>query len=221
LDFVAPLRVGGPQVIAEVKLASPSEGHLGKGLDPARVAREYAEAGAAGISVLTEPDFFLGSLAHLSEVREAVETPLLMKDFLIDEYQIYQARAIGADCVLLIAALLHERLGEMLKSARAIGLSVLVEVHDATELAAALSVGAALVGVNNRDLKSLRVDLEVSRKLAKLAKGSGATLVCESGIQNRAQLDELHALGYSAFLVGTHLIKSGRPGEALRELLNA
>ncbi|HVE12720.1 MAG TPA: indole-3-glycerol phosphate synthase TrpC [Elusimicrobiota bacterium] len=218
-DFIGPLRAGGPRIIAEVKLASPSEGEMGKDLDPVAIAREYAAAGASGISVLTEPDFFRGRLAHLTSVREAVKTPLLMKDFLVDEYQIFQARVFGADCVLLIAALLKERLEEMLESAAAMGLGVLVEVHDEWELEAALGLDAKLVGVNNRDLKSLRVDLEVSRKLARLAKGSGATMVCESGIKNRAQIDELHALGYSAFLVGTALIKSGRPGDALRELL--
>ncbi|MFH1723368.1 MAG: indole-3-glycerol phosphate synthase TrpC [Elusimicrobiota bacterium] len=220
LDFAAALAEGGLRVIAEVKRASPSAGAIAEGLDPVATAEDYAANGAAAVSVLTEPEFFGGSLDHLAAVRAKVGLPLLMKDFLIDEYQLLQARVSGADCVLLIVALLgEERLRRMLAAARRLGLSALVEVHTGAEMEAALGCGARIIGVNNRDLKTLRVDLDVSRRLAARAAGRDVTLVCESGIRTRAEIEELFRIGYKAFLVGTHLIKSGSPGRALAELL--
>jgi indole-3-glycerol phosphate synthase len=219
-DFRGALGPGGLKVIAEVKLASPSEGALGSGLGPAEVARAYCANGAAAISVLTEPDFFLGRIAHLTRIREQVPLPLLMKDFFLEAYQLLQARVFGADCALLIVALLgKEKLRAMLREAGELGLDALVEVHDERELEAALEAGALLIGVNNRDLRTLQVDLDVSRRLAPLGVKGGALLISESGLRSRAQLEELAALGYRGFLVGTHLIKSGRPGDALAALL--
>jgi len=219
-DFKAAFQSPGLHVIAEVKRASPSAGSLGKDLDPVAIAREYAAAGASAISVLTEPEFFSGDLEHLSAVRRKVMQPLLMKDFVIDEYQLLQGRIFGADAVLLIAALLGEdKLRRLLDTAVELGLSALVEVHDAAELEAALSRGAKLIGVNNRNLKTLEVDLDVARRLAEQAEGRGAVLICESGLTRREELVELSGLGYNGFLIGTHLIRSGRPGEALAELL--
>ena len=220
LDFTAPFRGAAWGVIAEVKLASPSEGDIGLGLDPVAVAREYAANGAFAISVLTEPDFFKGSLDFLAAIRKAVEIPLLMKDFVLEEYQLYQARANGADAVLLIAALLGEDgLARLFPAAAALGLTALIEVHDEPELRWALKSGGRLIGVNNRDLKTLKTDLNVSRRLAATARVPGVTLVCESGLRARGEIEELAGLGYRGFLIGTHFIKSGRPGVALAELL--
>ena len=220
LDFAAPFRGAQWGIIAEVKLASPSQGDIGRGLDPVAVAREYAASGAAAISVLTEPDFFKGSLDYLAAIRQAVGIPLLMKDFVLEEYQILQARAYGADAVLLIAALLGEDgLKRLVLAATALGLTPLIEIHDESELRLALNGGGRLIGVNNRDLKTLKTDLNVSRRLAAPARASGATLVCESGLRARAEIEELAGLGYRGFLIGTHFIKSGRPGAARAELL--
>ncbi|MFH2202658.1 MAG: indole-3-glycerol phosphate synthase TrpC [Elusimicrobiota bacterium] len=216
-SLLARLRRPGLHVISEIKLASPSAGSLGEGLDPAAVAADYAANGAAAISVLTEPQFFRGELAHLEAVRRTVELPVLMKDFLLDQYQILQARAAGADAVLLIAALLGERLPQLLAVTEGFGLDALVEVHDEDEMRAALDAGARLVGVNNRNLKTLAVDLETSRRLARYA--DRAVLVCESGLRERRELDEMLTLGYRGFLIGTQLIRGGRPGAALAKLL--
>lgn len=220
LDFAAALRSPGLRVIAEVKLASPSEGDLGGGIEPVAAARDYAAHGAAALSVLTEPDFFKGSLDHLAAVRRETDLPLLMKDFILEEYQLWQARAHGADAALLIAALLGEdALAELIGRALALGLTPLVEVHTQEEMAVALRRGGRLIGINNRDLKTLRVDLEVSRRLAPLARMAGATLVSESGIGSLSDLKELSGLGFHAFLVGTSLMRGGRPGAALAGLL--
>lgn len=218
--FAGAFRGQGLHVIAEIKRASPSEGPLGKDLDPAAVGQDYARAGAAAISVLTEPRYFDGALSHLAAVRAQVAVPLLLKDFLVDEYQLVEGRLAGADCALLIAALLGRTgLARMLEAADAFGIEALVEVHAEEELSDAIAAGARLIGVNNRDLKTLAVDLGVSRRLAASASGKGAVLVCESGLSTRAQLEEMSALGYRAFLIGTAFIKSGRPGEALARLL--
>lgn len=219
-DAEAALAGGGLRVIAEFKRGSPSEGALARDLDAGTVAREYQDAGAAAVSVLTEPKFFDGSLQDLEAAREAVKLPVLMKDFLLDPYQLLQARAAGADLALLIVALLGpERTAAMLEQARALGLHALVEVHTEDELASAFDAGARIVGINNRNLKTLAVDLSVGRALAARAAGRAAALVCESGLKTRADLDAMKAAGFDAFLIGTHLIKSGRPGPALRELI--
>ncbi|MBI5211409.1 MAG: indole-3-glycerol-phosphate synthase [Elusimicrobia bacterium] len=222
-DFMAALGSGrGLRVIAEVKLASPSAGEIGRGLDPARAARDYEANGAAAVSILTEPEFFAGSLEHLAAARRAVAVPLLMKDFVLEEYQLLQARASGADCVLLIMRLLgRERTREFVAAGRRLGLSALVEVRDEAELEDAAAAGAALAGVNNRDLATLEVSLDVSRRLGPLGRRLGLTLVSESGFSRREELVELAGLGFSAFLVGTSFLRGGRPGEALAALLGA
>lgn len=211
-----------PRVIAEVKFASPSEGFLTKGKpsteEALRVAGAYLANGAAALSILTERHFFAGAPDYLAGVRfRHPKALLLMKDFFIDPYQLELARACGADCILLIAALLGERLGEFHATAKALGLSVLVEVHTEDELRAAQAVGAELIGVNSRNLKTLKTDLGVARALGPMA--PGALLIAESGIRNRQDLDELTACGYRGFLIGTTFMKTEDPGQALAELL--
>ena len=243
-DFVAPFRLAGPgvgiadrgggreppgkispparpQVIAEVKLASPSQGTIAQSADPVAVAQEYLRAGAAALSVLTEPDFFHGRPEYLVRIREACpDALLLMKDFVVDEYQLALARSWGADCVLLIVALLGSETRRYLESARRLGLSVLVEVHDEAELTIALETGAELIGVNNRDLRTLKISLEQSRRLAAHLP-AGRNWICESGLETGADLAEMQALGCRGFLIGTSLMRTGDPGNALRELLRA
>jgi indole-3-glycerol phosphate synthase len=215
----------GPQVIAEVKFTSPSEGVLRDDPSPieaARIAAAYASAGAAAVSILTEPFFFGGDPSFLAGARDSCPTtPLLMKDFMVDEYQFEVARSIGADAVLLIAALLGPRLGPMHSAAKSLGLSVLIEVHDEAEAEAALAAGGALIGVNSRDLKSLKVDLNVARRLAPLVCLPEITAVAESGLRSRSDLDSLSSLGYKGFLVGTSFMKLPDPASGLRSFLHA
>jgi indole-3-glycerol phosphate synthase len=219
-DAERALKSGGFRIIAEFKRASPSEGSIARDLAIDDVAKGYAEAGAAALSVLTEPEFFGGSVADLAAARAAVDVPVLMKDFLVEPYQLLQARAAGADMALLIVALLGpERTARMLDAARTLGLHALVEVHTEDELKSALDAGARIVGVNNRNLKTLHVNLRVGRRLAEKAEGKAEVLVCESGLKTREDLDSMRRAGFDAFLIGTHLMKSGRPAEALRELL--
>lgn len=204
-----------PAVIAEFKRRSPSESALAPGLRPELVAAEYARAGAAALSVLTEEDHFGGSLDDLRAAKEAAGLPVLRKDFLFDSYQLLEAKAAGADAALVILSMTGENLArELLAEARALRLDVLVEVHDEEEMAAARRLGADLVGVNNRNLSTLRTSLDVSRRLAGFAP-EGALLVSESGLRSSADLAELSALGYGAFLIGTSLLAGGRPGAAL------
>jgi indole-3-glycerol phosphate synthase len=211
-----------PAVIAEVKFVSPSEGSLRGGAsahEAARIAQSYAKAGAAAISILTEPEFFGGDPEYLVAARTAApDACLLMKDFFVDPYQFELARACGADAILLIVALLGPRLPEMAEAARALGLSALVEVHDEAEAEAALAVGADAIGVNSRDLRTLKTDLDVARRLAPLAR-RGSVAVAESGLRSRAEIDELGLLGYKGFLIGTTFMKSEDPGAALAAFL--
>ena len=210
-------------VIAEVKFTSPSEGILRNNPSPveaARIAAAYVSAGAAAISILTEPDFFGGDYSFLAGARDSCPTtPLLMKDFVIDEYQFELARSIGADAVLLIAALLGPQLGAMHAAAKSLGLSVLIEVHNEAEAEAALAAGGTLIGVNSRDLKTLKVDLAVARRLAPLVCLPEVVAVAESGLRSRADLDSLSPLGYTGFLIGTSFMKTPEPGAALRAFL--
>ena len=207
-----------PRVIAECKRRSPSRGILREGYDPAAHARDYAAAGAAAISVLTEPTFFDGSLDHLRSVRQAVGIPVLRKDFIVTEYQVAEAAWAGADAVLLIVgALERDALGRLLAAARARGLAALVEVHDEEELAVAIDTGAEVIGVNSRNLRTLSVDHDVLMRLIERIPVS-AVKVAESGIRTRADLDRLGAAGYDAFLVGERLIATPEPGAALRAL---
>jgi indole-3-glycerol phosphate synthase len=208
-------------IIAECKRRSPSRGVLRADYDPAAIARGYCAAGAAAISVLTEPTFFDGSLDHLAGVRESVDAPLLRKDFIVSEYQLLEARAVGADAVLLIAGALHPaELARLMASARDLGLEALVEVHSGDELTAALDAGAGVIGVNNRNLRTLTVDLDVSEELiARIP--NGVTAVSESGIRTPADINRLVAIGYHAFLIGERFMTTADPGAALRDLLNA
>jgi indole-3-glycerol phosphate synthase len=208
-------------VIAECKRRSPSRGILRADYDPAAIASGYAAAGAAAISVLTEPAFFDGALAHLETVRAAVTTPLLRKDFIVSEYQLLEARAAGADAVLLIvAALAPVELRTLSAKAASLGLDALVEVHDAEELAVAVDAGARVIGVNNRNLRSLSVDVQASDTLiARMPKEVIA--VSESGLKSADDLARLSALGYRAFLIGERFMTAAQPARALRDLLDA
>jgi indole-3-glycerol phosphate synthase len=208
-------------VIAECKRRSPSHGMLRADYDPARIGRGYAAAGAAAISVLTEPAFFDGSLEHLAAVRAATNIPILRKDFIVDEYQLFEARAAGADSVLLIVAALEQReLPDLLGRANELGLDVVVEVHDAEELEQALNVGATIVGVNNRNLRTLQVDLHTSHELITRIP-AGVIAVAESGLASADDLHGLRAEGYTAFLIGEAFMTSSDPADALRVLLAA
>lgn len=208
-----------PGIIAECKHRSPSRGVLRDPYDPVAIARSYEAAGAAGISVLTNEKFFGGALAHLAAVREAVSIPVLRKDFVLDAYQLEEARAAGADAVLLIAAALSaEALVGLFGAARDIGLEVLVEVHDDVELEAALRCEGALLGINNRDLRTFRTELETTERLVQRIP-SGTRVVAESGLRNRADLDRLRGSGVDAFLVGEAFMTATDPGAALRAML--
>ena len=207
-----------PRVIAECKRRSPSRGILRHDYDPAAHARSYAAAGAAAISVLTEPTFFDGALAHLDGARAAVSVPLLRKDFVISRYQLLEAAAAGADAALLIVAALDDRtLRQLLDDAHALGLACLVEVHDTTEIARASDAGARVVGVNSRNLRTLAVDMDGLDRAASMLP-AGVIAVAESGIKTTADIARLSAAGYHAFLVGERLIIQPDPGDALREL---
>jgi indole-3-glycerol phosphate synthase len=208
-----------PRVIAECKRRSPSRGVLRAAYDPASLAAQYAAAGAAAISVLTEPTFFDGDPAHLIAVRAAVPLPILRKDFIVDEYQLLEARAWGADAVLLIVAALDDlELRRLVTASAALGLETLVEVHTGSELDRALDAGARLVGVNNRNLRTLAVEPAVSLQLAARLRGD-VIGVAASGLRSRGEVDALAAAGYRAVLVGERLMQADDPGAALAELL--
>ena len=206
-------------VIAECKRRSPSRGVLRAAYEPVAIATGYAEAGAAAISVLTEPGFFDGSLEHLAAVREAVTTPLLRKDFIVDDYQLMEARAAGADAILLIvAALDDEALTRLAAAAHQLELAALVEVHDAVECRRAVACGARLIGVNNRNLRTLQVDLDASHAVARELP-AGTIGVSESGLKTPEDLRALTDLGYRAFLIGERFMVAPDPGAALADLL--
>ncbi|HMA34869.1 MAG TPA: indole-3-glycerol phosphate synthase TrpC, partial [Chloroflexia bacterium] len=210
-----------PQVIAEIKRGSPSRGLLHPDLDPGALARAYAAGGAAALSVLTDHDFFGGSFADLAAARAAVPLPVLRKDFLLDEYGVVESRAQGADAVLLIVALLDTpTLRRLYELAGSLGMAVLVEVHDAAEMAAAAVAGATIVGVNNRDLHTFTVDLGLTAQLAPL-RPPGALLVAESGIRTPADVQRLAAGGADCLLVGESLVTAPDPAAHLRALLAA
>ncbi|HYN07902.1 MAG TPA: indole-3-glycerol phosphate synthase TrpC [Vicinamibacterales bacterium] len=217
--FEVSLRQPGTRIIAECKRRSPARGVLRVNYDPAAIARSYETAGAAAISVLTEPTFFDGSLAHLSAVRSAVELPLLCKDFLTSEFQLLEARAAGADAVLLIVAALDQQaLARLIAHARALGLAALVEVHDRDELGRALDAGASIVGVNCRSLRTLEVSTAVFDELAASLPGN-VVAVAESGLKSGADVGRLRAARYDAFLIGERFMVAADPGAALAGLL--
>jgi indole-3-glycerol phosphate synthase len=209
-----------PNIIAECKRRSPSKGVLRADYDAVSIARAYDAAGAAAISVLTEPSFFDGALDHLAAVRAAVDTPLLRKDFIIDEYQLLEAQAHGADAILLIVAALDDAtLRRLLEAATREGFATLVEVHTREELERAQQAGATIVGVNSRDLKTLSVSLDTTLAMAQHLV-PGVTAVAESGIRSRGDIDALVAGGYHACLIGERLVTEIDPGAALQRLLD-
>jgi len=212
-----------PAVIAEIKRRSPSKGLIRADFDPVELARAYVKGGAAALSVLTDEHFFGGHIDFLCRVRAAVDVPLLRKDFVVDGYQIDEARAAGADAVLLIVSALDpERLGDLHARAHALGLDALVEVHDEAEFEAALGVGATLVGVNNRDLRTFEVDLGVTERLARhLPAGDAVLLVAESGILGAEDIARLERAGARAHLVGESLMRQPDVAKALGELRRA
>lgn len=226
-DFLGALRkprAGDVGLIAEVKKASPSAGVICPNFDPVRIAKEYEAAGASCLSVLTDEKYFQGSLDYLRQIREAVKLPLLRKDFIIDERQILEAIEWGADAILLIVAILDdERLKRFHTLAIEAGLAALVEVHDEEELDRALAIGAELIGVNNRNLKTFKVDLATTEQLAAKLHQSGKSgsklLVAESGIHTRADVERLKKCGAGAILVGESLVKQGNIPAKVRELI--
>ncbi len=208
-------------VIAEIKKASPSQGVIREPFDPIMIAQEYECAGAACLSILTDEPFFQGKDEYLTQVRAVTELPLLRKDFMVDTYQIYEARVIGADCVLLIAAILDvQQMQELEQVAFSLGLSVLVEVHTVAELEKALSLSTALVGINNRDLHTFVVDLNTCVELARHMAGDRC-VVAESGIHTSQDVERLQAEGIYAFLVGEAFMRAPSPGAALRGLFQS
>jgi indole-3-glycerol phosphate synthase len=219
-DFAAALTANRINVIAELKKKSPSRGLIRENFNAAQLAAELAEAGAAALSVLTEEEFFSGSLVDLKEARTAVQIPVLRKDFIFDPWQVWEARAAFADSFLLIVSLLEgDLLSELLELGRSLKMEPLVEVHSSEELSIALDCGAKIVGVNNRDLTNFEVRLETALTLAgKIPETCIA--VAESGINSGEDLDTLSRAGYDAFLIGEHLMKQPFPGDALRSLLS-
>jgi len=221
-DFVGAMRskiaAGHPAVIAEIKKASPSKGVLREEFIPADIAQSYAEHGAACLSVLTDVDFFQGSVDFLKQARASCQLPVLRKDFMVDAYQIYESRAMGADAVLLIAACLDDaQMKDFEAIARNLDMAVLVEVHDQAELERALKLQTPLIGVNNRNLKSFEVSLDTTLTLRSHVPAD-RILVTESGIQTREEVLRLGAAGINAFLVGEAFMRASDPGEALAEL---
>jgi indole-3-glycerol phosphate synthase len=217
--FATALTGSSRHIIAEIKRASPSKGLIREDFDPVAIARDYASHGASAISVLTEDRFFQGSLYDLERVRGAVDVPLLRKDFMMDSYQVIEAKSYGADAVLLIAAMLDpHRLRELREQATALSLDSLVEVHSEEELDAAVKAGAQLLGINNRDLGTFEVNLSTTERLAPRVP-AGMPAICESGIDSLAQIRRVEKLGIHVFLIGESLMRASRPGKKLQTLL--
>ena len=221
-DFVGSLRAkitaGQAGVIAEIKKASPSKGVLREHFVPSEIAASYARHGAACLSVLTDSQFFQGSAAYLEQARAACTLPVLRKDFIVDAYQLFEARAMGADCILLIAACLDDaQMAELEAQALALGMAVLVEVHDGAELDRALRLATPLVGINNRNLRTFEVSLDTTLRLLKQLPPQ-RLLVTESGILGRADVQRMRDAGVNAFLVGEAFMRASDPGAALAEL---
>ena len=219
-DFRGVLALaGGTRLIAEIKKASPSAQNLRETFDPVEIAQTYQRHGAACVSVLTDAPYFQGCLDHLRQVRASVSLPVLRKDFVIDEYQVFEARAAGADAILLIAEILdNAALSRLLEQARELGMAALIEFHDAVNLPRVLAAGADLVGINNRNLSDFRTDIEHTLRLRDQIPPE-VLIVSESGISNRRDVERLEAVGVSAILVGEALMRSPNIGVAVDELL--
>ena len=210
-------------VIAEIKKASPSKGVIREHFDPVQIADSYEAGGASCLSVLTDESYFQGADEYLTQAKEAVRLPVLRKDFVVDEYQLFEARAIGADCILLIVALLPlARLHALYDQAIELDLDVLVEVHDEAELEVALQVSPGIIGINNRDLRTFEVDLDTTLRLQKLIKRetSSCHIVTESGIHTRSDVGAMRSRGINSFLVGEAFMRADEPGEKLAELFS-
>jgi indole-3-glycerol phosphate synthase len=223
-DFVGALRAkiaaGKPAVIAEIKKASPSKGVIRADFIPADIAQSYAEFGAACLSVLTDKQFFQGEVDYLKQARASCQLPVLRKDFMVDAYQIYESRAMGADCILLIAACLDDaQMNEFEGIARSLDMAVLVEVHDQVELERALKLKTPLLGINNRNLQTFEVSLDTTLSLRRLVPAD-RLLVTESGIHTRDDVLRMGAAGVNAFLVGEAFMRAPEPGEALAALFD-
>lgn len=221
-DFVGALRgkiaAGRPAVIAEIKRASPSKGLLRQNFDPAAIARSYERGGAACLSVLTDREYFQGAPEHLAAARGACALPVLRKDFVVDPYQVFESRALGADCILLIAAVLElSAMRELENTASALGMAVLVEVHDGAEMEHALQLGTPLVGINNRDLRSFETRLETTLELMSRVPAP-RIVVTESGVTEKQSVASLWDAGVRAFLVGEAFMRAEDPGEELDRL---
>lgn len=220
-DFARALAEEGIHIIAELKKASPSRGILRENYNPAVLAAVLERAGAAALSILTEEEFFSGSLEHLENARAVSRLPLLRKDFILDEYQVLEARAAGADAFLLIASILDEAtLQRLLAFGRALGLAALVEVHDEAELDRALQAGVQMIGVNNRDLRTFTVSLDTSLRLIERIPDD-RTAVTESGLRSGDDLRRLRDAGFDGFLIGEFLMQAMNPADALKELLRS
>jgi len=210
----------GLAVIAEIKKASPSAGVIRPDFDPLAIAQSYIKAGADALSILTDEKYFHGSLTYIEQVRPVAPVPILRKDFLIDAYQVLEARAVGADAVLLIvAALAQDQLKHLLDVTYGLGMEALVEVHSAEEMRTAIAVGANIIGINNRNLATFKIDLATTEQLAPLVP-AGTVLVGESGLHTAADLQRMQRAGVQAVLVGTHFMKHPDPGLALQEFLD-
>ena len=214
-DFRKALTTSDCNIIAEIKCASPSRGRLVADFDPVEIAHIYENNGAAAISVLTDEKYFSGHKDYLKQIRQNVKLPLLRKDFIIDPLQIYETRAIGADAILLIVHILREKLGEFIALSGAIGLHPLVEVHTEKELDLALSAGAEIIGINNRDLDTFVTDIGTSRRL-KARIPANKIVIAESGIRERKDIELLLQNGVHAFLIGEHLVTAPDIGKKLR-----
>jgi indole-3-glycerol phosphate synthase len=220
VDFAGVFAGSGMHVIAEIKKGSPSRGILRPDLDPEQLAREYAQGGASAISVLTEADHFFGSLSALTMAKSAVSVPVLRKDFILDSYQVVETRAAGADTFLLIAALLDfGSLGPLINEGRKWGMEPLVEVHNADEVEMALKADARVIGINNRDLSTFRVDVNISLNLIKHIPRE-CIAVSESGIKARGQIIQLADAGFRGFLIGESLVTSADPAATIRGFLH-
>ena len=214
----AKLEAGESAVIAEIKKASPSKGILRDPFDPVEIAKSYEANGAACLSVLTDKDFFQGSNEYLMQVREAVDLPIIRKDFIVDDYQVYEARVIGADCILLIAAAIGDaQMYELTETALTLGMDVLVEVHNKEELERALRLPLPMIGINNRDLNTFDVSLDTTIEMLEMIPDD-RIVITESGILTKADVARMRACHVDAFLVGEAFMRADNPGEKLAEL---